>query len=124
MHMKKIFFTVSALGILVLLGGCSYYQTQPQTKPATKSAPAENKVAANSITIQNFAFSPAELKVKTGTIVIWINDDSTPHTIKSATFNSAALANGDKFEFKFDKAGTFDYTCGIHPSMQGKIIVE
>lgn len=119
--MKKIFFTISALGILILLGGCSYYQTQTQSSQTKTTAPT---ATANSVTIQNFAFSPAELKVKAGATVIWVNNDSAPHTIKSATFNSATLANGDKFEFKFDKAGTFDYACSIHPSMKGKIIVE
>ena len=121
--MKKSLLIVPALGVLILLGGCSYYQNQTQTQPSqtkTSATPA----TANSVTIQGFAFSPAELKVKAGTTVTWINNDSVPHTIKSTTFNSATLARGEKFEFKFEKTGTFDYACGIHPSMQGKIVVE
>jgi plastocyanin len=34
------------------------------------------------------------------------------------------LAKGETFEFKFDKAGTYDYTCGVHPSMKGTITVD
>ncbi|OGI16584.1 MAG: hypothetical protein A3J63_01910 [Candidatus Moranbacteria bacterium RIFCSPHIGHO2_02_FULL_40_12b] len=121
--MKKILFAVSALGFLILLAGCGY-QTQTQPKQTKSPAPVENKVSANSVTIQNFAFSPAELKIKVGTTVTWTNNDSVSHSIKSAAFNSAVLANGDSFQFKLDKAGIYDYQCGIHPSMQGKIIVE
>ncbi|MCL5071510.1 MAG: plastocyanin/azurin family copper-binding protein [Actinobacteria bacterium] len=33
------------------------------------------------------------------------------------------LANGATFNFTFDKEGTYDYICGIHTFMTGKIIV-
>lgn len=118
--MKKILLAVSALGVLIFLAGCNGYQTQTTQPKTNTTAPA----TANSITIQNFSFSPAELKVKAGTTVTWTNNDSTTHSIKSASFNSAPLSPGNSFQFKFDAAGTFDYTCGIHPSMQGKIVVE
>jgi plastocyanin len=29
----------------------------------------------------------------------------------------------DTFEFTFAKAGTYGYSCGLHPQMQGKIVV-
>jgi len=31
---------------------------------------------------------------------------------------------GDKFEFTFTEKGSFDYSCGLHPSMVGKVVVE
>lgn len=40
-------------------------------------------------------------------------------------FESDRLNKGsDPFSFTFDVAGTYEYICGIHPSMHGKIIVE
>jgi plastocyanin len=78
----------------------------------------------SAVTIKNFAFSPSALTIKKGTTVTWTNEDSVPHTIKSDTFNSGTLNTGNKFQFTFSSTGTFDYSCGIHPQMSGKIIVE
>jgi plastocyanin len=88
---------------------------------ATTQIPA---VAGNAVDIQNFAFSPATLTVKKGTTVTWTNNDSAAHQIKSTTFNSSQFGKGQTFSFTFNDAGTFDYSCAIHPSMLGKIIVE
>ncbi len=122
--MKKI-LTISLA--LVLLGGCSAYNGTQNTSPGTSPTSVANPVspvAANTINIQNFSFNPAMLTVKKGTSVTWTNNDSAPHQIKSATFNSPELSNGQSFVFTFNEAGTFDYSCAIHPSMTGTIIVE
>jgi plastocyanin len=34
------------------------------------------------------------------------------------------LSNGQSFSFTFRTAGTFNYSCSIHPSMTGQIIVQ
>ena len=80
---------------------------------------------AGAVTIKDFAFDPGDLSVAKGTTVTWKNDDSATHRIKSGdgSFDSEDLKNGDSFEHTFDTAGTFDYICGIHPSMKGKITV-
>ncbi len=129
--MKKIIGSLAVLSAL-LLSGCgtvSYNQSaapsSTSTTPTTQNQPATAKTnSANTISIQNFAFSPETLTVKKGTTITWTNNDATSHTIKSATFNSGDLAKGATFKFTFDTPGTFDYSCGIHPSMKGKIIVE
>ena len=86
------------------------------------AAPA---AGAGAVTIKDFAFDPGDLTVAKGTTVTWKNDDSATHRIKSGdgSFDSKDLKNGDSFEHTFDTAGTFDYICGIHPSMKGKITV-
>jgi plastocyanin len=78
----------------------------------------------NMISIKNFAFNPQTLTVPVGIVVTWTNQDSAPHQIKSATFNSAVLNTGATFSFTFSQKGTFDYSCAIHPSMTGQIIVQ
>jgi plastocyanin len=77
------------------------------------------------VDIKGFAFNPADVSVAVGTKVTWTNDDSTKHRVKAndGSFDSKDMANGDTFEFTFDKAGTFDYICAIHPSMKGTITV-
>jgi plastocyanin len=77
------------------------------------------------ITIDNFSFKSAVLTVPVGTTVSWENDDDIAHTVVASdgTFRSAALDSEDKFSFTFDKPGTFDYFCSLHPRMQGRIVV-
>jgi plastocyanin len=34
------------------------------------------------------------------------------------------LDTDDSFAYKFDQAGIYDYLCGIHPHMHGRVVVE
>jgi plastocyanin len=82
--------------------------------------------ATNVITIDNFTFTPPELTVAVGTTVKWVNHDDIPHTVanKDKAFRSQALDTDDSFSYTFASAGTFDYFCGLHPHMVGKVIVK
>jgi len=77
------------------------------------------------LTIDNFTFKPDIVAVRVGTTIVWENNDDIPHSIveKTGKFHSAALDTEDKFSFTFDKAGTFEYFCGLHPHMTGKVVV-
>ncbi len=80
----------------------------------------------NEIVIDNFTFGPQDLTVAAGTTVKWVNHDDIPHSVVDGNkaFRSKALDTDDSFSFTFASAGTFDYFCGLHPHMQGKIIVK
>src|ERR1700690_2541178 len=82
----------------------------------------------NTVTISNFAFSPAILSVTPGAKVTWSNSDEEPHTVTSADgglmFKSAALDTKDQFSFTFDKPGTYKYFCSIPPHTVGTIVVK
>jgi plastocyanin len=86
------------------------------------TTPQLNTIA--SVTIKSFKFDPDMLTIKTGTTVIWTNEDSPAHNIKSDIFLSPVLATGESFSYTFNKAGTYNYVCGIHTSMTGTIIVK
>jgi plastocyanin len=77
------------------------------------------------ITIDNFAFTPAEVIVKAGTRVVFVNHDDIPHNVVGETvkFHSKALDTEESFAFIFDKPGEIVYFCGLHPQMKGKITV-
>lgn len=117
-----VVLAIVVLGALLLVGcgGSSGTTTTSGGGSTTTAAPGGSQV-----TIQNFAFSPAELTVPVGTTVTWTNSDSTNHTVTSdtAVFESATLARGDTFEFTFTQAGEFPYHCSLHPSMTATIIV-
>ena len=127
----------------VLIAACSQPQpaasepdveeAQEPATPVTETQDDEKGVSAGgeaaSVVIKSFKFVPAELKVKKGTTVTWRNEDSAPHTVESTTadnkvLESDELSPGDTFTFTFDETGTFNYKCGLHSSMKGKVIVE
>ena len=77
------------------------------------------------VTIDNFTFSPAELKVKVGDTVTWTNHDDIPHTVVSAgKFRSKTMDTDNTFTFTFTAAGDYKYFCSLHPHMTGMIKVE
>lgn len=147
-HRYKLFILMT-LGILLLgaagLSACS--QAAP-TAPATPTPPASapaggattpppteqvppslqpipQKPPAVQVNLAAFAFSQATITVPVGTQVIWTNKDSVTHTVTSNgnLFDSGNLAQGGTFSYTFKEKGTFQYRCGLHPSMTGKIIV-
>lgn len=81
--------------------------------------------AGAEVTIENFAFAPNELTVKAGTTIVFRNRDDIPHSVvgSKGEFHSKALDTDDSFSFTFEKAGTYRYSCGLHPQMQGKVVV-
>jgi plastocyanin len=78
------------------------------------------------VAIDNFTFGPQELTIPVGTTVKWVNHDDIPHSVvdKNRAFRSKALDTDDNFSYTFASAGTFDYFCGLHPHMVGKITVK
>lgn len=78
------------------------------------------------IDIKAFMFNPVDLQVATGTRVTWFNDDDDPHTVVEThqLFHSPALDTHDSFSYQFDNPGTFEYFCGLHPQMVGRIVVS
>jgi plastocyanin len=106
--------------LIILVGGYFIFSA---TTNQQQNQPVQSESLSASVSIKNFAFNPTPLTIKVGTTVIWTNNDSAPHQIKSDVFNSATLNNGQTFEFTFSVAGEYDYICSVHPSMKGKIIV-
>jgi plastocyanin len=81
---------------------------------------------AAQLKIDNFKFGPEKLTVAKGTEVTWTNQDDIPHSILLTALgvHSQVLDTDKAFTYKFDKAGTFSYVCGLHPFMHGQIVVK
>ena len=88
-------------------------------------APMLARADEASVSIDNFAFTPAALTVKAGTTVTFVNHDDIPHLVVAVdgSYRSKALDTNDKFSFTFAKPGEYAYFCGLHPHMKGKIVV-
>ena len=100
----------------------------PATKPASPATGGAAKSAV-AVSMKNTQFVPMEVTVKRGGTVTWTNKDSFPHTVTKesgpgARFDSGTVDGAGTFKQKFDKAGTIDYVCTIHPNQTGTITVE
>ncbi len=134
-------FMALAGGLVLLLSGCGG-GTAPAAAPAPVNAAtsaampgmvpspdpstgAAAPVAANTVLIKNFAFSPAALTVRVGTTVTWTNQDADAHTVTSRTgpLNSPTLDTGKSYRYTFTKPGTYQYLCTIHPFMTATVTV-
>jgi len=79
----------------------------------------------------NECYIPYNIKVGVGDKVTWNNDDTAAHTVTSGTptggfdglFDSGLFLSGARFSYIFDKEGTIDYFCIVHPWMKGIIQV-
>jgi plastocyanin len=107
---------------MIALGFALALRAQPQT--AAKAA--GESAHRYEVKISDFSFQPAVLKVPTGSVVIWTNEDEEPHTVVSTdnAFKSRALDTDETFSFTFEKAGTYKYFCSVHPRMVGIIQVD
>jgi len=91
------------------------------------AAPVWAATAASAqVLVNDFMFQPMSLTVPAGTTVTWTNKDDEPHTVKSdkGLFGSGAMDTNESFTFKFEKPGTYHFTCSIHPRMVGTIVVQ
>lgn len=92
----------------------------------------EEEAEKKTVEVENFVFSPKEIIIKKGTTITWVNKDSAPHQIASnphplhtsfPELISGTLSQNQSYSFTFEKTGTIEYHCHLHPSMRGKIIV-
>ena len=100
--------------------------TYSMNMPSSTGASAA-PVSTNAVTIQNFAFSPADITVKQGTTVTWTNRDNAAHTVSETDSlsgpKSSALDFSASYSFTFSQPGTYHYHCSIHPQMTGTVTV-
>jgi plastocyanin len=129
--MKKLIAVIVVIVIIVIAWLVFGGKNNDNGATTNNQQTSSKSVSANQVTIQNFAFSPADITVKKGTKVTWTNRDSTPHTITqddnqpagSPGLDSKGLSNGESYSATFDQTGTFHYHCSIHPEMTGSVTV-
>ena len=73
-------------------------------------------------------FSAAEVTVKPGEPLVFLNDDALTHNVFSATpgfsFNLKAQAPGTQAQATFDKEGSLVVRCAFHPTMKLTVTVK
>ena len=131
-----------ALASAVSLAGCAPPVTATQSKgsglptpvspavlatlPPAKPAHPPDNIGGPSVSIENFNYVAADLTVKSGSTIVWINHDDVDHTVTASDngFTSVAIQTDGQFSHTFSTPGTYSYFCAIHPFMTGKVIVQ
>lgn len=81
-------------------------------------------IGANNV---EYSYFPARTRVKKGSTLTFTNVGDVPHTataVKSADWDTGALAKGESKDVTFSEPGIFYYICTPHPWMYGQVIVE
>lgn len=140
MNNKYIFGIIS----VVVIAGVAWWVIKGETTPApvvetgvVETETVTPRVAETetlTVTYTNDGFSPAELTVKAGTTVTFINQSSAPMWIASGAHPThllypefdakASVPKGGSYSFTFNKTGTHPYHNHVLLGRYGKIIVE
>jgi plastocyanin len=127
---SKIRFLITAgfvIAIISISAGCSKSSMANMTGTGGNgNNTGTTTPGANEVFLQGMAFSPSTITVTAGTTITWTNKDAVTHNVTSnpALFSSGAMGNGATYSFTFPDKGTFSYTCTIHPSMKGTVVVN
>ena len=129
---KPVFYII---GLLILSFGLAVIlaSIHSQSSVHAQSVASVSIVKGSSSPSIAKPYDPSPVTIKPGTSVTWTNNDSTLHTVSSGLpeqgavgtlFDSSLTAPGKTFTHAFDKAGSFDYSCTLHPFMRGQVVVK
>src|SRR5688500_4968941 len=92
-------------------GGCHPEEAQPA-----------QPVAGTEVRMERSCFVPGVLRVDPGATVRFTNRDSVVHVALGTGWGSGPeIPPGGSFEHRFPLAGTYAYSCYLHPGMNGAV---
>ena len=138
--MRRAWVIVGALAVVVIggvivwlaLGAKPQNGTNGNTNASNPTAVVDNGDATfATVEMRNTAFTPQNIKVKKGTTVKWINQDTVRHNViaqdpsdqSGLPAENPLLGKGESYSFTFETIGTYSYRCSPHPFMTGTVEV-
>ncbi|WP_276500206.1 plastocyanin/azurin family copper-binding protein [Terrimonas pollutisoli] len=115
--------TVCLAMLLFLLEACSSPAEKIKAEPV--KTVEETKPTMHAVEIIQMKFYPAELKVKKGDKVVFVNHDLVTHDVTEESkkaWSSSPLATDQTWILEVIES--VNYYCSIHPVMKGSIVVE
>jgi plastocyanin len=105
---------VTLILTLLVLSACTPYQALVE----------DDRTRGPVIKIKDYRFLPQEYRISAGTIVTWRNDDRDAHSLQVNDVTSWQLDTGEFFSYNFTEPGTYHYSSGNHPFIEGTIKVN
>ncbi len=90
-----------------------------------KSTPEPTVPAKHIVEIKAMQFQPAELSVRSGDTVVWVNRDIVAHDVTEElgkAWTSSVMPAGASWSMVVTNSA--DYYCSIHVVMKGKLLVQ
>ncbi len=113
--------SVFVFSLPALIGGSN-------TARAADPTPTATPIQEIRVDIKDLVFSPSTINIPVNSRVTWTSSDVEAHTVTATSpagaFDSGIFNQNQSFSMVFDKLGTYDYTCTLHPFMKGKVIVS
>ena len=110
---------LTALAILLVAAGSGCRRA---------SAKVEEPAVTHHVIIENMKFTPAVMNLRPGDKIEFKNQDLVPHTVTDKesppAFDSGVIQMGATWDFTAVHAGTFNFRCTFHPTMEGSIVVS
>jgi plastocyanin len=111
MRSPQLVLILSAIGLVLVLAGCS------------GDASAQAPVATSAISVRDNQFEPQTAEVAAGETVTWTWEGDSDHNVTGDGFQSDVQREGT-FTQRFDEPGTYAYRCTLHGGMEGSVIVR
>lgn len=94
-------------------------------------ASGDGPARSATVAMESVEFQRQNVRIAVGGEVTWVNKDESNHTStskESATetggvWDTGIIEAGQSATVSFDRAGTFDYLCTVHPSMVAQVTV-
>ena len=92
--------------------------------PPAAPTPAAAPKGSASVSMIDFAFSPATVTINVGDSVTWTNNGQEDHTATGNSFDTGTVQPGGSRTIAFQNAGTFPYVCVFHAGQRGTVLVR
>jgi len=130
---------LTAVMLVAACGGGAGTPAPATSGPAASSAPGTQAASGDTscrpaesgetttveASIAGFEFSAVTAKV--GDVITWTNGDTAPHGIMTddgtCTKSLARIEGNAEGSLVMTKAGTYPFTCTIHPNMKGTMTI-
>lgn len=122
---------ILGIGVWVVLSNNKQTNSPIITPASAEFTDATDKKEVE-IAMHDLSYSPAKIKVKKGTRVTWVNQDTVQHNVVAADsgntgglpITAATFGRGGTVSHTFAQTGTFDYLCTPHKQfMRGTVQV-
>jgi plastocyanin len=126
----RVALLVALLAIVALVAGCggsgSTSGSGGTTAPSGTGGASGGSTGGSTVAVteQNFAFSPSTVSAKVGDTVTFTNNDTVTHEVKIDGKDLGQQAPGASVSWTASKAGSYPFSCIIHPQMTGTVTVQ
>ncbi len=133
LHRVFQFAFASVCVVALVTAGCGGSGDDDDTGPsptATQAKAGGLPAALTTIKVQDNKFTPGSLQIPVGATVTWDwTGSSGRHSVKGnfdgQPVESPTLSGTGVFLFAFQKAGVFEYECGVHgAAMKGVVTIQ